>query len=730
MALVVALVITGDGTDGGGGVPVGQGDGSSRTTVFVGVSGLRWQDVSVAETPNMATLLEGAAGALSTRTVANASCPADGWVTVSAGRRAKAPGSDPAACAFPTSLLPEGSDPVLPGWADVSAAAAGDGYDAVPGSLGDALADAGVPTSGIGPGAAIALAGSGGSSARWQGLGDDVGATIRKEMGALGSTGLIVVDLGGVPGARGEASGRGDRTEAVRSLDSRLGEVLAALPAQANVVVASLADSSSSPSLGALTVRGPGVEEHAFLSSPSTRQPALIQLTDIAPTLLASVGVERPASMVGAVVTVTRVADSSSQRLAELRDLDDAAQAINRVVAPFVIVFFAPVLALYAWCWWMRSRSGLPWPGWVGRTSQVVALIPAATFLANSVPWWRADWQSVAVCATVVAWTALLTLPLLALWRWRASGQRVGLIGLGWAGAVTMEVLGLDVVSGSRLQLSSLIGVQPLLGGRFYGLGNPAFGLLATGTLMLAATAAAWILARGRRHLPVRADGSLDPWSRPARVATATVLSIGVVGIALDAMPGWGSDFGGPPAFLPAVALLALRVWGVEITWRRVIAVGAVTLAVLIAICVVDWLRPPQQRTHLGNVVQTVLDGELLPVIGRKLATNWALLTSSPITLATPVVAVLVGWRLLRPTRGRLPVVYRAHPGLAHLVEAWLLLLAVAFVLNDSGVVIPPVAGVLFLPALVGVVTTWRVNSSTEPDPADTSPTPVPPVQQ
>ena len=88
------------------------------------------------------------------------------------------------------------------------------------------------------------------------------------------------------------------------------------------------------------------------------------------------------------------------------------------------------------------------------------------------------------------------------------------------------------------------------------------------------------------------------------------VALIGMVTVVLDGLPSLGADFGGPPALVPGFAVLVLLVLGVRLTWRRVLAVlaaGAVTVSLF---AVLDWLRPEGERTHLGAVVQTVLDGD------------------------------------------------------------------------------------------------------------------------
>ena len=66
---------------------------------------------------------------------------------------------------------------------------------------------------------------------------------------------------------------------------------------------------------------------------------------------------------------------------------------------------------------------------------------------------------------------------------------------------MTLAVLALDVMFGSRLQLSSLMGLQPVVAGRFYGMGNVTYALFATAGLLLATALADPLVRAGRRRL-------------------------------------------------------------------------------------------------------------------------------------------------------------------------------------------------------------------------------------
>src|SRR6188768_831080 len=131
-------------------------DEASPPVLLVGVTGMRWDDVTTLTTPALWSLSrEGSVGLVAARSVASRSCPADGWLAVSTGTRAADVRADDGTC---RTLRDPGETGEVPGWDDYVAAADAESYGAQPGFLGDMLAEAGTAATGIGPGAAIALA--------------------------------------------------------------------------------------------------------------------------------------------------------------------------------------------------------------------------------------------------------------------------------------------------------------------------------------------------------------------------------------------------------------------------------------------------------------------------------------------------------------------------------------------------------------------------------------------
>jgi len=275
-------------------------------------------------------------------------------------------------------------------------------------------------------------------------------------------------------------------------------------------------------------------------------------------------------------------------------------------------------------------------------------------------------------------------------------------------------VLAADAVTGSHLILSSLMGLQPVVAGRFYGFGNPAFSLFATGALLLAIAVADTLVRRDKRLL-----------------AASAVAVIGLFTTAVDGTPGIGSDFGGPPAIIPAFAVLALLAFGVRVTLRRAALITGGTVAVIVLLSLVDWLRPAADRTHLGRFVQTVIDGGAWPVLKRKAEQNLRILFTSYLSALLPVAVAFVVLVLSRPVSWGvrpLQLAYDRSPVLRAGLISFGVMMLIGFLLNDSGASIPAVAATIALPLLIGAsVRALELADDTEPVPAsepETSPEP------
>jgi hypothetical protein len=682
--------------------------------VLLGTGGLTWSDVENDHLPTLSGLLkDDAVGWLADRSVRALTCPADGWLAVSAGKRAAdvevRPGgpNSPLGCRGLQLPVPAaGSNATVPQWPDYVRQADADNYEAVPGLLGSTLAKAAKTTAAVGPGAAIALAdGQGRVANAWPG---GAGPLLVGDVQAALAThpNLLVVDLGvlrdpahPIPSDPADASFSLPKAEQARALDTRLGLVLDQLPANATVIIASIADGRTPSELQLLAARGPaalgGSYAKSLVGSNSTRQDGVAQTTDLLPTVLTALNVPIPVDAVGSALKPVRQGGSAVGRQRKLDDVGQASGVIKPIVPWFFNGLIVAQLLLYGVSTLVLRRGRNTAPGSpqqrLGRRrtlyllragSVVFASVPAASFLANLLPWWRSGSAGLAVTGAVIVFVVpIAALALLGPWRNALLGP------LGAVAAVTALVLGGDVTTGSHLTLSSLMGLQPVIAGRFYGFGNPAFAIFVTGALLTAVALADRLVRAGQ-----------------VRRAGLAIVLVGIAAVIIDGTPGFGSDFGGPPAIIPAFAVLALTVLGVRLSWRRALLIAVITIVVIVGLALLDWARGPADRTHLGRFVQTVIDGGAWPVIQRKAEQNVKILFTSWLTVLLPFGVAFVVFVLARPVAlglRPLQLAYDRSPVLRDGVIAFGVLMLLAAVLNDSGIAIVAVAGTVAIPLLI-----------------------------
>ena len=247
----------------------------ARHVVIVGLSGLRWSDVSPSVTPTLWRLAgQGSGGSLVDYAVLPLTCPADGWLTMNSGARAQSRHTD-AGCAFPAVRRagpknPGATVPALPGLIGYNQRFHNDPHW---GLLGRAAACA----TAVGPGAALALAepqGRTGSVASYLPSPSDLSAA------ALSRCPLTVVDLGHL--------GSMERPSVLAAADTELQHLVAELPAGTTLLITAPGSVTGPAHLQLTVVDGAGYQG-GLLESSSTRQAGLVVLTDLTPTVLGGV---------------------------------------------------------------------------------------------------------------------------------------------------------------------------------------------------------------------------------------------------------------------------------------------------------------------------------------------------------------------------------------------------------------------------------------------------------
>jgi hypothetical protein len=682
--------------------------------LFVGIAGLAWQDVTAEDTPTLHSLVgPNAVASLTVRTVRARTCVVDGWLTLGAGRRATdLPDLD--ADDIPDRYCRPVPDPIrlpgdgaaVPGWEALETAQEEQTYDTRLGLLGDRIAATGFCATPVGPGAALALAQSDGVAANY--LPDPAGV----DEDVLGACPVTVVDLGSIPppGELGDEEAEKAAAQARRSaasaVDAALEQLLQNVPDNVAVLVAGIADSAPSPppaedeattmapsALRVALAAGPQPDTSEYgpnwLSSPSTRWTGLVQLTDIASTLAAYAGIADPSA--GTVGRPWRPAGahpgSAQETIDQLVGTDRATQVFRTQSGPFFqilgvgeVIFFGGAVL------WLRRHPAGRWR--LIRLVQYAALgaasFPVASFLANLSRWWRFERAGTLLWTTILVITVVVTaLALRGPWRQRIYGPPGAVAGL------TAVVLAVDVSTGSNLQHASLLGLSPLVAGRFYGFGNIPYAIFVASSLVAAAALAQLLLDRGHSR----------------RTATLAAGLIGVLTVLIDGLPQAGADVGGILATVPGFAVLVLSIAGVRVTVGRMVVAGALAIGVVALIAWLDWLRPVPARTHFGEFFANVVDGDAWPVLWRKAQASIGTLQRSPYYgWLVPVAYGVIIWLVRAPGVSGIRTAVARWPLLRPLIWAGLVTGAAGFAVNDSGIIVPGLLLTVGIPLVVSAV--------------------------
>ena len=600
---------------------------------------------------------------LSVRTPADRTCPADGWLTLGRGKRASA--IKPAAsCAGPTTAIPDSTPLVGALGRDVSIQAVGPGTQltmGAPGGSANRPALAPSVAEALAAGADLTVvdtAREASSDAERIAALDDALRRVQEQ--ARPGTRLVVASLADdeAPGPQmavlpaGTTSALGSSDGLVVG-DSTHQPGLAQLTDLTPTLVAALAGRRDPAFDGqALTLPQTGSEGAATADTAATGDARISRLADDALHARASQAtvMRAGALLMGLAVAllvwaaVALRSPKASRREALRRRVTWVAVYLSGLPTALLLVNAAP--------WWrVGARAGSP-SGWaslvavvaaalvaagiVGLVAGIVALVrrrrrprSAASLLPSPSALGAAATAELAGSPNTPSAQGEATAdpppdeadgptpsaslsPLL-----NGTSQTALLV----AAAIPLAWL-VDAAAGAPLAFNNPLGMNAVVAGRFYGVSNTAFALVA-GALVVVIAGTWEVLGGGRRSaLPVTA-------------------LLGGAALLVDGAPQLGADVGGALTLVPTLAFLAASLAGLRLSWRRWLAIGAATVLVVGGFAVVDLLRPGGP-THLGRFARQVADGSAAGVLGRKAYALVGPFVTKPVMAAALACAVVI----------------------------------------------------------------------------------------
>ncbi|NOV00298.1 hypothetical protein [Paenibacillus planticolens] len=430
-----------------------------------------------------------------------------------------------------------------------------------------------------------------------------------------------------------------------------------------------------------------------ILVSESTRRNGVVTFQDFTSTLLSEFKIPIPIGQVGIPLTSARVSGGLAALLQDQSSMQMIYRSRPYLLYPFASYEMAVLLVSLLYIVWMK-RKGSAWTGWgktALRSTKVIRTLLLSLLTAPVVMlmmgWLAAPLTallgiSVAIIVQVIAF---IVSSLSLAWILESCSQTKTMI---WLGVGTAAVIMLDTCTGAHAMKHSVLGYDPMIGARYYGIGNEYMGVL-IGALVLGTTA-----ALQRRF--AAADAGAEAWA-PGRAAQAAVCAVFLLVTACLAAPSLGANAGGALSAAVAFGVAGAQCFA-GVRWRELrLGRGSALLAALLALGVgALWLLNSAdspaafaRESHVGRAFHALRAGQFDQIghlIERKLRMNVHLLRASVwskvLITSLFVMAVLV----LRP-RGRLRVWQHKNPYWMYGFSANMIGAIAALLLNDSGIV-------------------------------------------
>lgn len=413
---------------------------------------------------------------------------------------------------------------------------------------------------------------------------------------------------------------------------------------------------------------GNGFKKGAYLYSNTTRQPGLVTLIDIPPTILSLFGIE------GTQFSGNRIISRGRFIKSEILTFDEKVKNVSSTRATALTVYVTLlIISIIAATMVVIFRNN-------GGLSEVfeplfltIATFPLSLLIIS--PLYRYHHILPPIAAAILSGVSSWAFKIL---RKHPFEKFI------WIGSITALVVIFDAVVGAPLARFSPLGYNPVIGARFYGIGNEYMGVMVSGTLFIAFAIARWLSTRNIKR----------------QIVEVGVVAVFILCVILLGSPVVGANVGG--ALSAAIAFLVAYIyWRREkLTWSDLGEAIAVLIVVLILLVLMSFFSP---SFHLSKLVSQVREGyfeAIEAIVYRKAMVSIKLLKYTVWSNVLLTVIIAFPILMMRPPGLLAKILKNIKPFNAAIIGAALGSVA-AFFLNDSGVVaaatmvIYPVLGLL-----------------------------------
>jgi hypothetical protein len=182
---------------------------------------------------------------------------------------------------------------------------------------------------------------------------------------------------------------------------------------------------------------------------------------------------------------------------------------------------------------------------------------------------------------------------------------------------------------------------------------------------------------------------------------------VALFAVVASGWPGFGGKVGGTIAMVPCFVLLAIAMAGIRLNWRLVLLVAVSGLALFVLFALISYFVPVTGASDIGSFAGSALHGHAGSLLLRKINSNLGSLSVNAFSPLIPLVVLVTGLMLWRPSWFRLktvPLAYAAEPLLRPVLGVLWLLPVLGWFADDSGVIVPAAALPLALPLGIAIL--------------------------
>lgn len=397
-----------------------------------------------------------------------------------------------------------------------------------------------------------------------------------------------------------------------------------------------------------------GGESKGVLSSGTTRRNGIVSNIDIAPTITKYLDADNN-NFVGHAIN----ASNTDEKLNYVVNLNNRVNIVSNLRAPYLNFYSSLVMAITILGILVILMKGCRFNKKISLINFVLSLILILPFVFLLVAYF-----DISNPFTFFIIVLLLVLGTLFVLRFIKENNRMTLL-------LTMTYLSLviDLVLGGNLLRYSVLSYDPIIGARFFGIGNEFTGVILTTMIML--TALNMEKTRGNKLFLL--------------ILPLTILCV--------SHPNIGANLGGTISILFASISYFLYIFRVNIDLKKILFIGIIVLIFILLMGIIDIYINPNP-THLGRTLLMILNSgpmSIISIILRKVQMNIKLMGSS-IWSKVLLITILAEICLLLGCRKKIVSIMKNNRYLSGGLISTFIGSIVGLLVNDSGVLLAAIA--------------------------------------